>query len=501
MCLKPLKIRNPTRCIASAGGQQLTLEVPCGQCAECVQTKRNEWYLRTYYQVQHTMSQGGYVYFDTLTYDNSHLPHLSRYLDLKKYPVKDFSCFSHEDFRAFLKRLRRMINYRYGLNDAFKYFLTSEYGVDDRYTHRPHYHILFFVTAKIHPKDFSLMVFKAWKYGRTDGLPYQPVSYVAQHVYGYDMGFSRNDSFDIISSTCMYVSKYITKHSKFRKVLDARIAKLRELGLDDDTLKVLIRQVDMFHRQSQGFGLSYLHTLDERCIALLGEDKVCMQDKKLVLKTFPIPMYYKRHMWYKMLKRDDGTRYWQLTDEGIEHVVQQKLKQVDNTVLKLIDELHNSQPMYRDKFFEFLQGRDISDYVIYTLFYRGRMRNSRELDYDYVVQKHGISDDEYNLYDWLSLLRQQYKCNDIYVDSMSVVDGFVRVANKNFARFPLFKHIPLKVFVDKFTFNESSCWLFRDFDKISDLLNDMRKEKNFNKQTTFEYLEELREKLKNNEAN
>ena len=115
MCLQPLTIRNPTKAVNTDGGQLLKMTVSCGHCVECVQAKRNEWFIRCHYECERTFSKGGYVYFDTLTYADEHLPRLSHHIkNIAEYGIADFSCFSHEHFKKFLKRLRRRIHYKYG---------------------------------------------------------------------------------------------------------------------------------------------------------------------------------------------------------------------------------------------------------------------------------------------------------------------------------------------------------------------------------------------------
>lgn len=79
MCLNPIKIRNPTQNISRSGGQKLMLEVPCNQCAECQLAKRAEWSFRSYQELQHTFRNGGFVYFDTLTYSPKTFTHVKRF--------------------------------------------------------------------------------------------------------------------------------------------------------------------------------------------------------------------------------------------------------------------------------------------------------------------------------------------------------------------------------------------------------------------------------------
>ena len=89
-------------------------------------------------------------------------------------------CFSYQHVRDFMVDLRQTLK-RAGFNpkDNLRYFLTSEYG---HQTHRPHYHVLFYVTdASLSPEALSVAVAKCWKHGRTDGVPYRGRGYVMLH--------------------------------------------------------------------------------------------------------------------------------------------------------------------------------------------------------------------------------------------------------------------------------------------------------------------------------
>ena len=188
MCLNPKKIRNPAKRLSMYGGQPLYFNVPCGNCADCKKKKRLEWRFRAYHHINNIINRGGYVYFDTLTYDEDHVPHLSDFISLDSFVpslieqrngisvgIQDFTCFCHSHWKNFLKNLRRQLDYHYN-GCKFDYFLTSEYGTKEGFTHRPHYHILFFVhdSSKIHPLDFSKVIKKCWDYGRTDGIDFEP---------------------------------------------------------------------------------------------------------------------------------------------------------------------------------------------------------------------------------------------------------------------------------------------------------------------------------------
>ena len=110
----------------------------------------------------------------------------------------------------------------------------------------------------VNPLKFSRLVSKAWYFGRTDGLPYKPTAYVRNNVFASALLGDYNTN---ISRVCGYVSKYITKDSDFQKQIDMRISKLSSALDDSEQLKKLVRNISMFHRQSQGFGISFINNL------------------------------------------------------------------------------------------------------------------------------------------------------------------------------------------------------------------------------------------------
>lgn len=521
MCLHPHSIRNPTKSINIDGGQLLRMLVPCGTCAQCLQAKRNEWYIRTHYEIKRTISHGGYIYFDTLTYNNENLPMLSHFVDTEKYGLDDFSCFNREHFKAFVKRLRRKISYHYGIKkDCFRYFVTTEYGEDNRFTHRPHYHVLFFVYGPILPIKFSQFVADCWSYGRTDGYPYKPSCYVAEHTY------QRGVDHKTTESVAMYVSKYITKNSNFMATIRGRLASLREkltyydtlnnshiLHYHEELLKALKRSIEPFHCQSQGFGLGYLDNLTPEKLMYANEDKVILQDSHKVVKTYPMPMYYRRKLHYTLEKHADGTRYWQLTDNGVSHVIAAKLAKVNSITLKYMDIIRNcSNSNLVDDFFKYLCDRDISDYVIYEQFYKGRHRLNTGINYKNNTQK-PLQDEEDNLYDWLNVMRVGLRpyhnaATSLPVDATSLRTPILTKAEQRQHNDELYKHghfpelcgnsrsVLLNDYIQSSVFNENTDVKFAHFDKIAVLLELMTEEKREDEQITFDYLEDLKARYK-----
>lgn len=106
MCLNPVKIRVNNMYLSNGHLQPLFIEVPCGHCAECLGLKREQFYLRNYWHSKRCFDSGGFCLFDTLTYRDSDLPHLSLYIPEAEGTSWDYPCFSYDHYKNFMKRLR-----------------------------------------------------------------------------------------------------------------------------------------------------------------------------------------------------------------------------------------------------------------------------------------------------------------------------------------------------------------------------------------------------------
>lgn len=151
------------------------LLVPCGKCVDCLKKKARDWRFRLGAETLHGCKRG--AIFVTLTFSDRFLPRDS--VTLGKY------------IRRFYDRFRK----RYNVSP--RYWLITESGKDDRYTHRLHLHGVFFdppffLSNSVH-KSFTKMnriLRGLWKYGNT--------------FVGY---FS--------FKTCNYCLKYLLKSFKF----------------------------------------------------------------------------------------------------------------------------------------------------------------------------------------------------------------------------------------------------------------------------------------------
>lgn len=367
MCYNPITIINPCKYVSLRYRERYLLQVPCGHCAQCATNKSNEWYFRSYHHTLDCLSNGGYVLFDTLTYSNEHLPHISDFISV---PAGcDYPCFNSSHVQLFLKRLRKRCHKHHS---KFSFFLTSEYGTSEKHSHRPHYHILFYCDSKIEPLLMSRYISDSWHYGRTDGIPYKSAYYVRNNVF-------TSENFSDSLRTCRYVSKYIQKSCKFEREINKRIdrimlsisEKMLDGWLDSPHAKRVrmkyARLVSQFHRQSIGYGLSYLRDVD--IMDFESINNVFMPDSKKVHLSIPLPNYFKRKLFYRVVKID-GNDTWIPTNIGMAYLHFRNKQLLPDLTNRFVAACHQLGVCYNSK--------KLADYV---LNYRGRI-HAAELPID-----------------------------------------------------------------------------------------------------------------------
>lgn len=150
MCYRPVRIKN-TRSNFRPGIDKEYIYVPCNHCAECRQQKINEWYVRLAYERDALVAKGGAVYFVTLTHNSRSIPRfdstkvepLRKYVDIDMSEFDGHFVFDKVEVLSFFKHLRQVFKEKYNV-DGLKYFLVSELGIDNKHTHRTHYHVYIF---------------------------------------------------------------------------------------------------------------------------------------------------------------------------------------------------------------------------------------------------------------------------------------------------------------------------------------------------------------------
>lgn len=406
------------------------------------EARKNEWLFRTYWECENTIRHGGYVYWDTLSYDNEHLPHIQDYFNKYHFkhwrlPIRDvegniveegrmvpfelsdsmnFSCFSHEDYRNFICQLREELKRKgYDAVHNLKYFMVCEYGSDKVYrdergrerkgTSRPHYHIIFFINnPSIDAYEFSRLVSKCWHRGRTDGLPFKTRSYVTTHNVIRAGAMMRDNS--RVRKVCNYIAKYVNKDGDWRKLIEDRLEKVFNLIYEDDFWKderlvdkynKLVREIDIFHRQSHGFGEYALEAYDEDEIRdMLDTGLMTMPDdyKGEHGKRLPIPHYYQMKMFWQQYRDKNNMLRWKRTELGSEYGFRafhrnwkkQKVKMYEwynnlSSILAFCEDVDlKDVNVVRKKISDLLDGRTLDDLVDYRMIYKGRIRSRYSLN-------------------------------------------------------------------------------------------------------------------------
>lgn len=289
MCLNLLRVKNK-KCSKDINPNcdRLYNYVPCGKCYECRELYKNEYIVRSIFHHRYYKEVlGGKTLFYTLTYNDDNLP-----------TFNDFPCFNYKDIDHFLSRLREQIGY-----GKLNYFISSEYGGK---THRPHYHALFFVVG-VDKYDFYEAVEKTWQNG---------------FIYaGRNKG--EVDSDDAVKYCAKYVNKdygfeYFISDKKSFIDIDYLVKKYNKENNDGKSFK-------NFHLQSEGYGL-YLNNfinydnLINGCITIVttsirNEVKVTLSD------SYPLPLYNKRKLLYKVEKNSRNNPVYRLTDYGCKIMV------------------------------------------------------------------------------------------------------------------------------------------------------------------------------------
>lgn len=339
MCLRPIKIKNPGLNFRP-GIDKPYLVVPCGKCDDCINAKRMDWQCRLYYEHLQATYTGGFSFFFTLTYDEKHVHFIPRYRDSKNRRVL---AFSHDDMRLFIKRCRNQL-YRSGFPYEVRYFVCSEFGaspdysyIDDRgnsrfATHRPHYHVLFFLhkmpdtpACDVHfaCDRVRQVICDAWPFG--------------SKTFTVAPGMDQSAEPGLVSAAgpLGYVSKYLDKQfasdEYVSQIVEDLAAKYKESK--PDKYEQLTDMLSTRHFQSQGLGRGFekfvpAATLDSGFVPLpLYNAEIGLVE----VRNVPLPQYFdiKHNYTY-----DKATKLYRLHENGL----QNKLDYVVNTVVPKLAE-------------------------------------------------------------------------------------------------------------------------------------------------------------------
>ena len=507
MCIDPITIPTRSRVLSLVHRQPLLQTVACGRCCECQAQKHSEWYYRIYHEWQNCLDNHGVVFFDTLTYDDDHLPHLSDFMDIEKGSDLDFPCFSRDDLRGFLTRLRENLEYKFNLSGKdYSRFIAAEYGTSENHSHRPHYHCLFFLPSDIDIYEFRQVVHDSWSKGLTD--------------YVREFGLSSNVFRDVSErsrlSVSHYVAKYVQKVSLYQSEIDRRINcvidkyyhdyadstvvvrshtdidNIEHMFADEIRVftddrnefyksqtykkakRILERVVSQFHLQSQHFGESALRDMDVNDV--MDSGLVQMPDCQRFTINIPIPLYFVRKLFYK-LENVNGFRTWLPTEDG--RVYRAK------KLVRLVSRLAARYSCINDTF---SLGIDVDFFKLarYVVYYRGRMN--------------GVYSNDVYLDDLVKLpsnyLVYNYCCpSDKELFHESLVSSDFNGCQGQYINASLDNCVPMSQFLKKHAITDSFLSEFNGFDKILDILYDALRKSGKRLQNLFDYVQDFNNRI------
>lgn len=362
MCYRPFTIKNPSLRF-SLDHDRMFIKVPCGKCGQCRTSKQDGYAARIYYEYLDTIKKGGYVFFQTFTYNEECVP-----------ACHGIKCFDSRDHRLFSMNLRDRL-LRDGYDNKMKMFWCCEYGGN---TYRPHYHALFFVTCGVSAEDFCHMTEDSWSkvvsrgYGRVERVP-------LGHCDTNNPDPRRRHTWQerIVDGmgALGYVSKYVCKDLDFLEVLE----KQKNGNYDGDTItKEDEKYMYPFIRLSNGLGecMKDMLTIDE-----LMEGRVSLPDKLKGQKIVALPMYVDRKVFYDY---DPEDKCFRKNERGLEMEKVRKdhnrgyvKKQIDYLWRNISDlwtdyaakKLHLSECDCRVKISDTLYQR-MDDFVDYITYYK-----------------------------------------------------------------------------------------------------------------------------------
>lgn len=285
-CSNPLTLRNGSNYFNPLFDRFL-LQVPCGKCDGCVLQMRDDWAIRSSFQVDYFKKIGGNTIFVTLTYSNKNLPNFNQ-LEITK--DIDQPCFNYNHIRTYVESLRKKFLRANGeLARNISYLCVSEFGAK---TKRPHYHVLFHLPAGIDPLGFYDECVNLWSYGFVfPDMYYRDSNGKALFKIGRETLL--NNLLVKSENCCCYVSKYVSKDMSFYNLPLVELAIQRAITHDENGKKIFNQ--DIKHRlprhfQSKGYGVYMLDYILNQADPF----KVLLDGYKFPLsinKVYSIPRY------------------------------------------------------------------------------------------------------------------------------------------------------------------------------------------------------------------
>ena len=390
MCLSPITIVPRYRELNWLGSSYYQ-QVPCLDCPECRKQKASDFICRYYYDAQYTQECGGFVYLDTLTWNEKQVH--------KHFKIRHFSS---DDVRRFKKLFQKkaidLILLHFGWSRSHwnidkakalyrrdcKLLLVEEYGGD---YHRPHIHLSIFNRISfLSPVDIENLVIASW------------VIENGVRLGGIE---KKNAYLKLIKNAvaaAVYVSGYLCKEDDYYKTVQKRASDIvRKFGITSKIYERFNQLLSSAYKPRnyfyQGFGASIEKIYSPS--DLLAHDKIIIPDSFKVKKEVRIPLYTIRRVFKTRVQREDRTYKEIWNNLGINYCIKYERKRFDSLTRfyqSLIDSVdtyseflnydekanNNVQitDYYRGRVSGILGNRRLSDFVLYKMYYKGKLADS-----------------------------------------------------------------------------------------------------------------------------
>lgn len=282
MCLSRIKVKSK-----SPYGIKYSY-VPCGHCEECRASTQNQWTARLMSEIEEYHVKRGYnVGFITLTYQDSCLPHIPEAF-FKPGEYRKIPCFSYNDIKRFCDTIRNYFQRKRRWRNAFRFFITSEYG--EQYK-RPHYHGLLLYSNRISPEEMYQIVEDAWC-GSSQIIPQPRRKALRRRPLGIVAPFSSFVPRD--PQACgRYCAKYVCKDLAFESEIAGKFGHLSRVERNH------LRHFMPFHKQSMAFGFDLIKDKsDDELWDLLRDGFQFTGNPKMV----ELPVYLKNKILFNTRK-------------------------------------------------------------------------------------------------------------------------------------------------------------------------------------------------------
>lgn len=161
MCYNKLRLNTSYHCryFFTGYAQKCIHDVPCGICEECVRDVQMDYFVRMKSEYEHCISNGGNVAFLTFTYSDDKIPAYSYHFDpeLKDIVFDKINAkfsqlpfiysFDRSNIQRFMNSYRKRFE-RMGVKSPFRYIVVGEYGTEEIFTQRSHFHVLFYYSKE-----------------------------------------------------------------------------------------------------------------------------------------------------------------------------------------------------------------------------------------------------------------------------------------------------------------------------------------------------------------